>query len=641
MSGQPDDVLLTQVKQYRLVRELGRGGMGTVYEAEDTRDGGRVAVKLLHPWLAAEDSSFRDRFEREAHIAALLRSPYSVRLLDFGVADGNYYLVMEFVEGSTVGGELKKGPLEPLRALRIGIDVARALEEAAAHGIVHRDIKPDNILLTKDGRVKVTDFGIARSEGGTGLTAAGGFVGTAEFAAPEQVVGDADHRTDIYSLGATLYCMLAGHPPFQAGTVWDVLRQHQTAQVQMGPLTELPDSVVNPIRRCMEKDPRDRYQTATELAGALERAMAGYLHLRDSPTAARGGGGATAGTAGMTPSRPVPPTAPPAAPPTRVAGGGTPPAAPTRPAPAAQGGTAGATPLTMTARFLGPGPGDVSRYELAVSNPGGRAVRVAFLFNEPTGVLTAAVPPAVTIAAGGSQQLQMEVRQVRPAARSSRGIQFQVAAQRDDGSRAAFVNVAAIPVGTSRTGGGRSRGWLVGLGALAVLAVGGAGAAFLALGGSDKDEPTPTPTSTQATTVPGGGGSVTPGATQVTVPSIKVLDRWDFAFRIQSNDCPFGARPGDRYPVSFRFTPATGTATVINDGDRVTVTGVQDRDIHIGTFTFRMVDFEFTYPVAATGGQRGTATVRASFADAVTIGDALLTEKYDSPACTIVGRPAS
>lgn len=159
MTNPSDPRLLTQVKQYRMVRELGRGGMGVVFEAIDVRDGGRVAVKLLHPWLAAEDSSFRDRFEREAHIAALLRSPYTVRLLDFGVVEGNYFLVMEFVEGTTVGQELRQGPMEPMRALRIAIDVARALEEAAARSVVHRDIKPDNILLTPDGRVKVTDFG--------------------------------------------------------------------------------------------------------------------------------------------------------------------------------------------------------------------------------------------------------------------------------------------------------------------------------------------------------------------------------------------------------------------------------------------------------------------------------------------------
>ncbi|HML99336.1 MAG TPA: serine/threonine-protein kinase, partial [Tepidiformaceae bacterium] len=287
MTEPSDPRLLTQVKQYRFVRELGRGGMGTVYEAVDSRDGGRVAVKLLHPWLAAEDTSFRDRFEREAHIAALLRSPYSVRLLDFGVAEGTYFLVMEYVEGTTVGKEIdEKGPMEPVRALRIAIDVARALEEAAARGVVHRDIKPDNILLTGDGRVKVTDFGIARQEGGTGLTSAGRFVGTAEYAAPEQAVGEADHRSDVYSLGATLYCMLAGHPPFQAASVWDLLREHQTAPVSMEPLSHLPDSINNPIRRCLEKDPRDRYQSASELAGALERALAALLHATPAPRAA-------------------------------------------------------------------------------------------------------------------------------------------------------------------------------------------------------------------------------------------------------------------------------------------------------------------------------------------------------------------
>ena len=123
----PDGVLI-QIKQYRFVRELGRGGMGTVYEALDSRDGGRVAVKLLHPWLAAQDPSFRDRFEREAHIAALLRSPYSVRLLDFGAVDGTYFLVMEFVRGRTSAMSWRRVRLDPVRALRIGIDVARALK---------------------------------------------------------------------------------------------------------------------------------------------------------------------------------------------------------------------------------------------------------------------------------------------------------------------------------------------------------------------------------------------------------------------------------------------------------------------------------------------------------------------------------
>ena len=282
----PDGVLI-QIKQYRFVRELGRGGMGTVYEALDSRDGGRVAVKLLHPWLAAQDPSFRDRFEREAHIAALLRSPYSVRLLDFGAVDGTYFLVMEFVEGTNLSHELAQGPLDPVRALRIGIDVARALEEAAARGVVHRDIKPDNIMLTLDGRVKLTDFGIARQAGGAGLTSAGAFVGTPAYAAPEQAVGEADQRSDIYSLGATLYCMLTGQPPFTGGSAYEIMRQHQSSEVPMEPLAGLPNAITFPLRRCLEKDPRDRYPTAAELAGALERGLASYLRSGPTSPAAR------------------------------------------------------------------------------------------------------------------------------------------------------------------------------------------------------------------------------------------------------------------------------------------------------------------------------------------------------------------
>src|SRR6185437_15510810 len=223
MNPTPDPSTLTQIKQYRLVRELGRGAMGTVYEGADARDGSRVAVKVLHPALAASDPTFRDRFEREAHVAALLRSPYTVHLNDFGVANGIYFLVMEYVEGEALAQALSDGPLEPSRALQVAIAVARALEEANARGVVHRDIKPDNILLAEDGGVKVADFGIARQEGGAGATVVGGYVGTPAYSAPEQARGDADSRTDIYALGATLYCMLVGHPPFTGSSGREVL----------------------------------------------------------------------------------------------------------------------------------------------------------------------------------------------------------------------------------------------------------------------------------------------------------------------------------------------------------------------------------------------------------------------------------
>lgn len=681
MTEPSDPRLLTQVKQYRFVRELGRGGMGTVYEAVDSRDGGRVAVKLLHPWLAAEDPSFRDRFEREAHIAALLRSPYSVRLLDFGVADGTYFLVMEFVEGTTVGKEIEeKGPMEPVRALRIAIDVARALEEAAARGVVHRDIKPDNILLTDDGRVKVTDFGIARQEGGTGLTSAGRFVGTAEYAAPEQAVGEADHRSDVYALGATLYCMLAGHPPFQAGSVWDLLRLHQSAPVPMEPLAHLPDSINNPIRRCLEKDPRDRYQSASELAGALERALAALLHATQSPRPA------------TAPPRPAGPAGPQAAAPTRVGeppkepdvaatrvGAAPPPGAaptvvgqaPPGPPPTVVGQApppappppSGPTPFAMSVAPTGAPAAGVSNFELTITNPAPAPARLALSVNDPSGVLQVAVPTPVTLKGGEILRLPVEVRQVAAAPRGERFLEFQIAALREDGSRAGFANVTVTPVavGGGGRGGGKAKGgppmWWFAAGGLALAAAIGVGV-FALQGGGDETTPasptgavtgtagpgTPGTTATPATPRPTGQPTTEPTRPPTTVPtapagSIEVLERWDYAFTITGNNCPFGAAVGDRYAVSFRFEPATGTSKVINDGDRVRVTAVQDRDIDLGVFTFRFVDWKFTYPVVASGGQRGTATLITTFADARTIGKASLVEDYPSPGCTITGAP--
>ncbi len=258
------------LKNYRLLSRLGAGGMGAVFEAEDRRDRSRVAVKLLHPHLA-DDEGFRERFEREAHVAALLRSPYTVHLLDYGRAEGYLFLVMELIGGRPLSSIIEEGPLEPTRALRLATEVARALEEADARGVVHRDIKPENILIGDEDSVKVADFGIARRVGGGGITEHGGFVGSVLYAAPEQARGEADHRADIYALGGVLYTMLAGHPPYQ-GAPLEVLRRHSHESLPVGPLANLPDAVVNIIRRCMEKDPQDRYQSASDMAGALERA---------------------------------------------------------------------------------------------------------------------------------------------------------------------------------------------------------------------------------------------------------------------------------------------------------------------------------------------------------------------------------
>jgi Protein kinase domain len=636
----PESRMPTQIDHYRFVRELGRGGMGAVFEAVDLRDNTHVAVKLLHPWLADQDSSFRDRFEREAHIAALLRSPYTVRLLDFGVSDGAYYLVMEFVQGESVAAEMKRARMEPARALRIAIDVARALEEAAARGVVHRDIKPDNIMVTADGRVKVTDFGIARQEGGTGLTVAGGFVGTADFAAPEQAAGGADHRTDIYSLGATLYCMLAGKAPYSGGSVWDVLQRHQTAQFPMAPLADLPDAVTNPIRRCMEKDPRDRYQSASELAGALERALA---VLGDAAHGRTGRATQPAPSAQPTPSHP--PVATPTGDVTRAAPSeARPPTAATAHAPtpadaptAVEPSRAVPTPgrvapatVTMTAQPLAPPTGDTTRYELVVTNTGSVAAHFTLNAREPTGTLTIALAPGVTLAPGQSERLAMDVRQKRTPRGGSGRMQFQVAATRDDGSRAGFVNVMAVLEGSrGAPGAGGGKKMLIG-GAIVAVAVAAVGGFFvLGRGGDGGTSPT-TPGSTAT-----AGRSNTPGSTTTSAGSIKVIDRWDFAFRITSNTCPFGAAVGDRYPISFRFQPVSGSADVINDGDRVNVIGVQGGDRPVGEFTFRVKDFEIVYTVRAADGQTGNATILASFSDQTVISAANLTERYAGANCEI------
>src|SRR3990170_4323038 len=171
-SSKPPRIL----SHYRLLQLLGSGAMGSVYQGVDRRDDSSVAVKLLHPHLT-RDRTYRERFEREAHVGVLLRSPYTVHLLDYGVQADNYFIVMEFVDGSTLRNLMEAGPLPTERALNIAVQIARALEEAQARGVVHRDIKPDNILVTADDSVKVTDFGIARQMAGGTLTLPGGFLG--------------------------------------------------------------------------------------------------------------------------------------------------------------------------------------------------------------------------------------------------------------------------------------------------------------------------------------------------------------------------------------------------------------------------------------------------------------------------------
>ncbi|MBI5949973.1 MAG: serine/threonine protein kinase [Chloroflexi bacterium] len=269
----PDDRYSLSVPRflghYALGPLLGSGATGMVFEGEDRRDGSRVAIKLLHSHLAT-DPGFRERFAREAHMVALLRSPYTVRLLDYGFEGGRGYMVMDYVEGQTLADALRANRMGPRRAVRIAIQAARALEEAEARGVVHRDIKPENILLGPGDTVKVSDFGLARQVESARGTVSGAFMGTVLYGAPELASGISDHRSDIYALGATLYEAVAGQPPY-SGTVRQVLDLHRFGRFPVDQVMHLPRPLREVIRRCMEKQPDRRYQSAAQLAHALER----------------------------------------------------------------------------------------------------------------------------------------------------------------------------------------------------------------------------------------------------------------------------------------------------------------------------------------------------------------------------------
>ncbi|HEX3622470.1 MAG TPA: protein kinase [Acidimicrobiales bacterium] len=267
--------------RYRLKRLIAKGGMAEVWEAVDDILGRPVAVKILHPHLAA-DESFRERFRREAIAAARLAHANVVATYDTGTDDGVTFIVMELVEGKTLRQVLNElGPMAPGRAVHIAAQVADALQYAHKAGIVHREIKPANILICPDGRVKVADFGIAkaveesepdRPSPAEALTSTGSIVGTAQYLSPEQVDGrTVDGRTDVYALGVVLYEMLCGRPPFTGDTDMAVALQHVTStplaprQVRGG----IPRALEQVVLRAMAKAPEARYQSAAELQTAL------------------------------------------------------------------------------------------------------------------------------------------------------------------------------------------------------------------------------------------------------------------------------------------------------------------------------------------------------------------------------------
>lgn len=268
---------------YTLEGEIGRGGMGVVFLARDEKLKRRVAIKALPPDLAFRED-IRTRFLREAETAARLSHPHIVPIFNVGETNGIVYFVMAFVDGEPLGGKLRrrrKLPAEEVR--RVMIQTADALSGAHAVGIIHRDVKPDNILLEGTrGRVMVTDFGIAKAltdaGGSATLTGTGVALGTPAYMSPEQAAGerDIDHRSDLYSLGVVAYQALTGELPFRAPTVPKLLLKQITEPAPSVQLKcpDCPDDLAASIERCLEKDPEDRWATADALRRALEHRTA-------------------------------------------------------------------------------------------------------------------------------------------------------------------------------------------------------------------------------------------------------------------------------------------------------------------------------------------------------------------------------
>lgn len=258
--------------RYELESRLGRGGMATVFRGSDRVLGRSVAVKVLASTFA-KDRTFVERFRREAQAAAGLNHPNVVAVFDTGSDDGVHYIVMEHVEGRTLADILREeGALPPTRAAEIAETVCRALSTAHEKGMVHRDVKPGNVLLTSDGGVKVADFGIARVASGEPLTVTGSVMGTASYLSPEQATGGGvDSRSDIYSLGCVLYEMLTGRTPFEGDTPVSIAYKHvgEEPTVPSSINLAVPPALDAVVKRAMAKSPADRYQSAEEMAGDL------------------------------------------------------------------------------------------------------------------------------------------------------------------------------------------------------------------------------------------------------------------------------------------------------------------------------------------------------------------------------------
>jgi predicted Ser/Thr protein kinase len=293
------------IGKYRVVEHLGRGGMAEVYKAYQPSLDRYVALKLMHAFLAG-DQDFISRFEREAKNVAALRHPNIVQVYDFDVHNGTPYMVMEFIEGGTLKSHLedlaRQGKaLSTAEAVHIIREVGKALSFAHAHQMIHRDVKPANVLLETDGRVILTDFGIAKILTGPSYTVTGATIGTPAYMSPEQGLGrPGDHRSDIYALGVMLYQLTTGQLPYEADTPLAVMLKHVNEPLPL-PRTikpDLPEGIERIILKSMAKNPDDRFESADEMLAQLDNLETAQL-IAIPPASMAAGASAHAATVAM------------------------------------------------------------------------------------------------------------------------------------------------------------------------------------------------------------------------------------------------------------------------------------------------------------------------------------------------------
>jgi eukaryotic-like serine/threonine-protein kinase len=267
----------TIADRYEIEELVGHGGMSSVYKARDSLLERHVALKVLHEQYSA-DEDFVERFKREARSVAQLQHPNIVTVIDRGEEDGRQFIVFEYIEGENLKEHVvRKGRLDVREALEIAIEVARGLAFAHDQGLIHRDVKPQNVLLNGDGRAKVTDFGIARTLDVDGMTQTGTVLGTSNYIAPEQASGQpVDAHSDVYALGAVLYELLAGDVPFPGESFVAVAMKHmhEPAPNLLDVRGDVPLRVAAAVDRALEKDPEQRFPTMDAFAAELEACLA-------------------------------------------------------------------------------------------------------------------------------------------------------------------------------------------------------------------------------------------------------------------------------------------------------------------------------------------------------------------------------